>query len=196
MDEKLNLNSNEKLARAVTGIETDAKHFTMNGKSAEELFEMEARDKFNQGVDAYANKFDTYTAKLEEYAQKFNENLNGMEIKAIGNYAIISTFTENPFQRIKKSDSGIILDTGGYAPIVKSNETGEYIEEEQFIHVGSIVDAGPECKWVKDGDVVMWTKPSEVPIPFYRQPFVLVNENRFLCVINEGLTKRFEENGK
>ena len=50
--EKGNLmTSNEKLARSVTGIEGNAKHFEVNGKSTQELFEMEARNKFNQKVD-------------------------------------------------------------------------------------------------------------------------------------------------
>jgi hypothetical protein len=37
----------------------------------------------------------------------------------------------------------------------------------------------------------MWTKTSEVPVPFFRQGLVLVNENRVIVTINEGLKERF-----
>jgi hypothetical protein len=44
----------------------------------------------------------------------------------------------------------------------------------------------------------MYVKMSEVPVPFYKQGLVLVNETRALVTINEGLTERFKEikNGK
>jgi len=116
-----------------------------------------------------------------------------MEIKAINNNMLVKPFNENPFQRITVSDSGIITDLGGQAPIYKSNETGEYEEEESYMHVGEVVDAGPECKWIKDGDVVYFTKASEVPVPFFKQGLVMINETRVTAVINEGLTARFKE---
>mgnify|MGYP006988889801 FL=1 len=90
---------------------------------------------------------------------------------------------------------GLIIDLGGMKPQYKSNETGEWEEEESFIHVGAVFDAGPECKWIKDGDIVMWTKPSEMPIPFYRQNIYMIPEQRVLCVVNSGLTDRFK-NGR
>jgi hypothetical protein len=34
---------------------------------------------------------------------------------------------------------------------------------------------------------------SAVPVPFYKQGLILVNENRVLAVVNEGLTNRFKE---
>jgi hypothetical protein len=51
---------------------------------------------------------------------------------------------------------------------------------------------GPAVKYVKDGDIVMWRKPSETPVPFYKQGFVLVNEHSIMTTVNEGLTERFK----
>ena len=62
-----------------------------------------------------------------------------------------------------------------------------------MIHVGEIVDAGPDCKWVRDGDVIYFTKVSEVPVPFFKQGLVMVNETRVMAVINKGLTARFNK---
>jgi hypothetical protein len=77
------------------------------------------------------------------------------------------------------------------APTYKSNDSGQWEEEEQFIFQGTVVEVGPEVKWLKPNDIVMWTKPSEVPIPFFRLGLVQVNESRVLCVINDNLNERF-----
>lgn len=184
---------NEKLARAKSGLE-NATYFRINDKESTELEKMEAINKHNNTVDEYVEKLDNHAKQLEEYAKQFNETVSDLEIKAVGANMIVQPFAENPFQRIKRDkDSGLIIDLGGQKPQYKSNETGEWEEEEQFIHVGTVFDAGPDCKYVKDGDVVMWTKPSEMPIPFFRQNIFMIPEQRVLCVINSGLTERFNE---
>jgi hypothetical protein len=78
-------------------------------------------------------------------------------------------------------------------PTYKSRETGEWEEEEQFIHVGTVIDNGPACKWVREGDIVMWRKVSETPVPFYKQGLVLVNEQSIMVDVNQGLTARFND---
>lgn len=191
--ERINLNSNEKVAREVTGIESDAKHFVLNDKRADDILVNEAAQKFNTKVDEYVNDFNEHASKLQEFANYINDNVEHIEIMPIYNYALIKPFSENPFQRIVKSDSGIILDLGGQKPKFKNQDNGEVEEEEQFIHVGTVLEAGKECKYVKQGDTVMWTRVSEVPVPFYKQGLVLVNETRIMVVINENLKERFKK---
>lgn len=191
--ERINLNSNEKVAREVTGIESDAKHFVLNDKRADDILANEAAQKFNTKVDEYVNDFNEHASKLQEFANYINDNVEHIEIMPIYNYALIKPFSENPFQRIVKSDSGIILDLGGQKPKFKNQDNGEVEEEEQFIHVGTVLEAGKECKYVKQGDTVMWTRVSEVPVPFYKQGLVLVNETRIMVVINENLKERFKK---
>jgi hypothetical protein len=166
--ERTNLNSNEKVAREVTGIESDAKHFVLNDKRADDILANEAAQKFNTKVDEYVNDFNEHASKLQEFANYINSNVEHIEIMPIYNYVLIKPFSENPFQRIVKSDSGIILDLGGQKPKFKNQDNGEVEEEEQFIHVGTVLEAGKECKYVKQGDTVMWTRVSEVPVPFYK----------------------------
>ncbi len=191
--ERTNLNSNEKVAREVTGIESDAKHFVLNDKRADDILANEAAQKFNTKVDEYVNDFNEHASKLQEFANYINSNVEHIEIMPIYNYVLIKPFSENPFQRIVKSDSGIILDLGGQKPKFKNQDNGEVEEEEQFIHVGTVLEAGKECKYVKQGDTVMWTRVSEVPVPFYKQGLVLVNETRIIVVINENLKERFNK---
>lgn len=193
MEPRISLSQNEKLAREVTGIETDAKHFVMNGDYADETIRRSATEKFNTQVDEYVEKFNQHAENLQEYAKSIKENMNNVEIKAIYNYALIKPFAENPFQRIVVNKNGLIVDLGGAKPTFKNPDNGQFEEEENLIHVGTVIDAGPKCEYLKEGDVVMWTKPSEVPVPFFRQGLVLVNENRIMVVINEGLTERFRK---
>lgn len=185
-------NENEKLAQQISGIESEAKHFTMtDGKTAEEILKNEELDKNIDKVNEYVEKYETYLNDLSTEAEKINCNIENLQIKAILNYAIIKPYSTNPFQRIKKSESGLFTDLGGKKPEFKNRDNGRIEEEENYIHVGTVVDAGNECKYLKEGDTVMWTAPSEVPVPFFKLGLVLVNENRIMVVINDNLKERF-----
>lgn len=186
------LNSNEKIARQLVGIESDSEHFVMNGQSADEILLREKQLKFNTQIDEMSNKFEKHNQLITEYAEKLSEDLNGVEIMPMFNYALIKPFDQNPFQQIKVSKSGLITDLGGYVPEYKSNETGEYEEEQQYIKVGTVIEVGHKCEFLKPGDVVMYTIASECMVPFYKMGFVVVAEQRILAVINEKLTERRE----
>ena len=62
--------------------------------------------------------------------------------------------------------------------------------------VGTVIETGYECKFVKPGDVVFYTIASETMVPFFRQGFVTVAENRVIAIVNENLTKRKENYGR
>lgn len=165
---------------------------SMDGKTAEDVIEERNVKNFNNQVDQYVERFEKHSTNLQEFAEKVNKNVNTIEIMPIANYLLVKQFEENPFQRIVRDNkSGLILDLGGMKPEYKNTDNGEIEEEEQFIKVGVIQEVGPECKWCIPGDTVFYTKPSAVPVPFYKQQLILVNENRILAVVNEGLSKRF-----
>lgn len=165
----------------------------MSGKTSEDIArEMNVKN-FNKQVDVYAESFKKHTEQLEESVNKLSLNPENLEIMPIGNYVLIKGFSTNPFQRIVKNSTGLIVDMGGAAPVFKNTDSGEVEEEEAFILTGAVQEVGPECKWLKPGDAVFYTKPSMVPIPFYRTGLVLVNETRILAVINENLATRFEQ---
>ena len=178
----------EKIARAVS----DGQLFYANKNSVNSMVEEQAKAKFNDQVEEYVKKLDDHAEILKQYQESLCEDLNKLEIKAIGTGLLIKPFEENPFQAIKR-EGAIITDLGGMKPTYKSRETGEWEEEEQFIHVGTVIDNGPACKWIREGDIVMWRKPSETPVPFYKQGLVLVNEQSIMITVNEGLSARFNE---
>ena len=178
----------ERIARTVS----DGQIFYRDKTTVDDLVREQAKEKFNNQVEEYVQKLDDHAALLKQYQESLCEDLNKLEIKAIGAGLLIKPFDENPFQMIKR-EGLIITDLGGQKPVYKSHETGEFEEEEQFIHVGTVVDSGPACKWIEEGDIVMWRKVSETPVPFYKQGLVLVNEQSIMTAVNEGLTARFNK---
>jgi len=192
MEEHPILSENEKIAMNIAG-ESTTRIVTLDGRTADDIIKERNTKKFNQEVDSFAEKFEQHSTNLKEFAEKVNNNVENIEIMPIGNYVLCKQFEENPFQRIvRDSKSGLILDMGGMKPQYKNTDNGQIEEEEQFIKVGVIQEVGPECKWCKPDDTIFYTKPSAVPVPFYKQNLQLVCENRVLAVVNERLTERFK----
>ena len=189
---KTELNNSEKLAMMFDGMEGTGEHFSVNDNTADELLACNKHEKFNNAVEQYVDKFDKHRAELENYAKTLSEDINGLEIMPMFAYALIQPFDKNPFQQIKLSESGLITDLGGMTPQYKSNETGEIEEEQQYIKVGTVIEVGHKCEFLKPGDIVFYTIASETMVPFFKQGFVVVNENRIMAVVNEKLTERRE----
>ena len=183
------LNGKEKLAQVVNGMESTGTPIVVNGKAADIILAEEKKGRFNTKVDEYVDKFEKHNKALESYAEELSKDINGLEILPMGSYALIKPFESNPFQRVKV-ESGIITDLGGYTPTYKSHEDGQIHEEEQFIHVGTVIDTGWKCEFLKAGDVVFYTTASEAMVPFFKQGFVVVAESRIMAVVNEKLTER------
>ena len=135
---------------------------------------------------------DDYIKDVEEKAKSIAENMNGLEIMPVFNYMIVRPYDQNPYQKIKVSSSGLIYDLGGHKPEFKNPDNGQLEEEENFIVVGKVIEVGPETKYVREGDDVFFTKPSQTPIPFFKMGLVYVSEQRVLAVVNEKLRARFQ----
>ena len=186
----LETNKNLELNKVVNGIEGNGTTFVI-GKDIKDLTKAETIAKVNDKVDEYVEKLEKHEELLKKYTEEIGKDLDNLEIKPIYEGVLIKPYDENPFQRIHK-EGAIITDLGGMKPTYKSNEDGQYHEEESFIRVGLVIDAGPTTKYLKEGDVVMWRRPSEVPVPFFKQNLVLVNEHSIMTAVNQGLNDRFK----
>lgn len=189
MEERPILSNNEKVAMNIAG-DTTTRVMTLDGKTADDVIRERNISKFNDQVDAYVEKLNEHAANLQEYTEQIAKNVETIEIMPIGSNIIVKLFEENPFQRIVKQGS-LIVDLGGQRPQYKNTDNGKIEEEENFIKVGVVQEVGPECKYIQPGDTIFTSKPSLVPIPFYKQNLHYLNENRVLAVVNEKLTERF-----
>lgn len=186
------LTANEDITNQVLG-ENNAQTFFMNGTNGRDILHQEAVNKFNDEVDKEALRQEKYFTDLDKYAEQVNEKAKTIEIMPTGYRILVKPFEENPFQRIVKTDSGIILDTGGLRPTFENTDAGEIQEEEQFIKVAVVQESGPDCKYITPGDVIMYPAGRAMPVPFYKQGLYVMDETAALVVINEGLTERFNE---
>lgn len=186
----MSMNSVEKFAASNVSLDSDCKHFVMNGESADKILHRDKQIKFNDSVQEYMDKFEKHNQALNEYAKQLSEDINGLEIMPLSTYVLVKPFDQNPFQQIKISSSGIITDLGGMTLEHKSQETGEMEEDQQFIKVGTVIEVGHKCEFVRPGDLVFYTIASETPVPFYKQGFIVVSELRIIAVVNEKLTER------
>lgn len=191
MEEHPILSENEKLAMHVAG-DTTTRVMTLDGRTAQDIIEERNVKKFNEQVDKYVEKLNEHAQNLDNYAKDLADNIEKIEIMPFGSMIMVKEFAENPFQRIVRKGN-IIVDLGGQRPQYKNTDNGEIEEEENIIKVAAVQEVGPDCKWIKRGDVVFYVKNSEVPIPFYKQGLVVLFENRVLAVVNEGLSKRFNK---
>ena len=139
--------SNENVARMISGMDS-GEHFNLGTREAENTF--------NEQVDNYLDKFEKHSQDLENYAKNLSEDLNGLEVMPLYGYVLIEPFRQNPFQKLKVSESGFIMDNGGRASEYKSEEDGEIHEEQQFIKVGTVIETGHKCEFIQPGDIVMY----------------------------------------
>jgi len=183
----------EKLAMDLAG-ESTTRIMALDGTTAEDVIYKRNTEKFNEQVDKWSERFEEHSTNIKEFADRVNNNIETIEIMPISDYILVKPFNENPFQRIvRDSKSGLIIDTGGFAPEYKNTDNGQIEEEKQFIKVGVVQEVGYKCKAIIPGDTVFYSVPSAVPVPFYKQGLEVINENRVLAVVNEKLTERFNK---
>lgn len=187
---KMYENSTGNIVNAILGADTNAQTMILDEKYFDEKTKREQSSKIEQDINDVKEKYEKHLAQLEEDTKQIQGDFQKLEIMPLTSYVLIKPFESNPFQKINKLDSGLIIDSGGIAPSFKSQETGNMIDANQYIKVGLVTEVGTECKFLKPGDVVFYNIASEVQVPFFKFGFVIVAEQRILAVVNEGLTDR------
>lgn len=190
-DVRLKLTEDEKIAQQIIGLDKEHTHFNMNEPNLEEHFARAKAIKHNEQVDEYVEKFNQHQEFLAQYAESFKDNMGTIEIKPMHSRILIKPFEQNPFQRVTVKN-GIITDLGGQAPTYFNTDNGQIEEEKEFIKTGVVIEVGPDCKYVKEGDVVFYRVDLQCPVPFFKQGLYTVTENNLIAVVNEGLTERFK----
>lgn len=196
---RINLTEKEKIAQELIGLNTEHVHFNMQEHSINDVLQKEKSIKFNEELDSVADKFENSREKLEQNAEQFGNDIAKIEIKPTLKYVLFKPLKQNPFQRVKVKN-GIIVDAGILDPHASINpNSGKYEEEKEYIKTGVVQEIGPTVKFLKEGDVIFYQDVSICPIPFFKQGYHIINEDRVLAVVNEGLEERFnkiKENGR
>lgn len=187
---RLNFTENEKIANSMYDGSYDNINFN-NAKNIEEIITEEKKRKFNDEVDKRAQELEEQKKQIEKYQEDLQDSIDKVEIKPLFNRVLVKPFACNPFQRIS-IDNGIITDIGGMNPNIQFNQiTGQYEERDQQIVVATVVEVGPECKYIQVGDTVFYLRHLPTPVPFFKQGFWTLKEDNIIAVVNEGLSERF-----
>lgn len=191
MKDRIILTNDEKIAHEVLGS-SDHINFSM-AKDINKMIVDEKKEKFNNEVDKHKEKLEAQYKKIEEYQQNIKENISELAIMPLYDRILVKPEPTNPFQKIT-IENGIITDIGGMNPNIEfNNDTGEYQERNQNIIVATVVEVGPECKYVKEGDAVMYLKHLPTPVPFFKQGFWTIKEENIIAVVGYGLHERFNK---
>lgn len=191
MSKRIVMTNDEKFVHNVLGDDSNFTKFAMNEHNIEKMIENEKKEQFNNQVDKHAEELELQKKAIEEAQESIQENIAKIEIKPLYNRVLIKPFAANPFQRMK-IEHGIITDIGGLNPEIHKNmETGEWEERDQMIKVATVVEIGPDCKFLQPGDTVFYMKNAPTPVPFFRQGFWVIKEDNLIAVVNEGLEERF-----
>lgn len=195
--ERIKLTENEKLVKDVLGS-NDVVNFNMSEGRIDDIIAKEKAAKFNEDVDKYIERFEKHTKDRQEEIENIAEDISNVEILPMYSRIIIIPFKNNPFQKLRQTESGIIIDTGGLNAQHFNTDTGETEDDKPDIIVGAVQEVGPEVKYIKPGDVVYYREPTAIPVPFFKQGFWSISENQVIAVVNSSLKSRFEsiKNGR
>lgn len=190
-DVRIKLTENEKFAANALANDVERTSINMSENTIDKLIQEERTNKFNEQVDQYMEKLEENGNTFKESTDKVGYDINKAEIKPMFSRLIIQPFKVNPFQKVE-TKGNLIVDAGGYTPHVQVNPmTGKYEEQNQFIVTGYVVEVGPDTKYLREGDVVYYRVDTAVPVPFFKQGFISIDEKQIIAVVNEGLTERF-----
>ena len=189
-DVRIKMTENEKRAtEAIT--DSNSVMINMNENGVNKTLEKEAAAKFNNLVDAYQEKMEENNKVFIESVESVEYDVNKAEIKPMFSRVLIKPFKQNPFQKMVVKN-GLIIDAGGYTPHTEKNPvTGRYEEQKEFIVTGCVIEVGPDTKYLKEGDVVYYRIDTAVPVPFFKQGLVSLDEKQIIAVVAESLTERF-----
>lgn len=153
-----------------------------------EVKDVEAvRQYVNETLEENASKF--LKEKVLDKSKDIVEKQGSLEIMPNTTYVLVKPYEVNPYQKIEVSEGGITmnsLDKGHYI----SQDTGEEEQAEMWSRVGQVIEVGPQCKYIKPGDDIMYRKPSAIPILFFNLGMEVVAENSVQVIINERLKER------
>ena len=159
-------------------------NYIMGSKDTPELTpEMfEELEKFKAEQQDFENK-----ARIAE-EQKRQELWANKSIMPFGHNIMIQPYPENPYLK-KVNESGIILDKRDFT----NQDTGQKDELDLGVPCARVVEVGPDVKYIRRGDEIIYMAQRVLPVPFMNTGFLLLNEGAVMCVINndDNLKSRF-----
>ena len=126
----------------------------------------------------------------EAKQREIEGRLEGLEVIPNANRIIIMPYPENPYVKIM-TESGIYLDHSG---AFKNPDSGTMDNLQEVIKCAKVIEVGPDCKRVVNGDDVYYDSRTVYPLPFMSLGYMITTEIQLLAVVNNDLKKRWGMN--
>jgi len=109
------------------------------------------------------------------------------EIYPIMNNLLIEIYFDNPYKKIVKENEVEMTED------FVNPDSGLVEKLENTAFFGKVIEAGPECEFVKAGDDVLFDHRAVFPAPFFGHDLWVLNEVSVKAIIAEGLSERFKK---
>ena len=126
----------------------------------------------------------------ESKQNEIQERLKDLEVVPNANRIIVMPYAENPYVKIM-TKSGIYLDTSG---AFKNPDSGTMDTLQEVIKCAKVIEVGPDCTRVKNGDDVYYDSRTVYPLPFMSLGYMVTTEVQLIAVINNNLKERWGMN--
>lgn len=125
--------------------------------------------------------------EAEKNKQKeINDRIEKLELVPMANKILIQPYPVNPYRKVVEGN--IIVD---YTGSFMNPDSGEEDNLKELIGCAKVVEVGPECKYVQNGDDIYYDTRTAYPLPFMSMGYKMLSESQVLCVLNEALKERF-----
>lgn len=148
-----------------------------------EEIEEQIMSEHNSIVNEQIERWNENKKQREEDLKLLKEKMDKIDIRPTGMYILVKPFDVNPFARLVKTESGVIVPE--FDNSYKSMDTGDIEEMQRFSTFAQVMEVGPMCRYVRKDDVVFYSRSSAQPIPFYGLGFELVPESATTAIIND-----------
>ena len=147
----------------------------------------------NTNINYIRESIESQLQSQKDRAKKLQDDIenDALEIRPINGYVLVRPFSQNPFNVIQQTKTGLIIPETNLT--FKNPDTGEVEKVENVSMQGEVVEVSPMNKFVHIGDIVYYRSASSVPIPFFHQGFEVVAESSIQAVVGTNLTKRFND---
>lgn len=108
------------------------------------------------------------------------------EVMPMGCNVMVELYAENPYEE-KETEDGFKLTNGEF----DNPDTGNRDKKDQSVFAARVIEVGPEAKYIKAEDDVIFPLYCAKPLPFQGHIYFIVAEPNILAVMANDISKRY-----
>lgn len=110
------------------------------------------------------------------------------QIMPLYSMVMVELYEENPYEK-NETETGLKLTSGEF----DNPDTGNRDKKVQEVFCGNVLEVGPACKYVKQGDDVLLPINCVRPITFKDKVYFIIAEEHLITVMANDLSERLKK---